>query len=426
MATAATCPVTDAATLEADPDKQSRLGRALARTFESLSVRNYRIYFYGQIVSISGTWMQTVAQALLILSKDIHGNGVDVGVATALQYLPILMFAPFGGLLADRFDKRHILMITQTIEALLALVLGLLTILHAETLLEIFLLAAGTGIANLFDNPTRQSFVPEMVGRSLVPNAVSLNSMMINAARIVGPAIGGVLIYTVGFGPCFLVNAGSFLAVLLALWAMEEKELHPSPEVARAKGQIREGLRYIATTPRVRSPILVMAVVGTLAYNFTTTLPLLSHLTFHGGTGTFTRLTVAMGSGSIIGGLAIAHRSNPTRRRILVICALFGVMMSALALSPNETFALCTLVVMGAFSLAFLASINSYVQIHADPQMRGRVMAVYAMAFLGSTPIGAPLMGWICDAASPRVALGIGAGSAILASMTLLVATRRG
>jgi MFS family permease len=421
----ATCRVAEVTAPQHESQEPNRFIRALSKTFLSLSVRNFRLYFYGQIVSISGTWMQTVAQSLLILSKQIHGNGVDVGVATALQYVPMLFFASFGGLVADRFSKRHILIATQVAAGLLALALGLLTLEKAVTLNEVFIISAGLGVVNLFDNPSRQTFVPEMVGHELVPNAVSLNSVLVNAARIVGPAIGGVLIFTVGFPACFLANAGSYVAVLIALWAMRPHELHPTPKVARSKGQVREGLRYIARTPRIRGPLLLMALLGTLAYNFTTTLPLLARFTFHGDAGTYTRLTVAMGVGAVIGGLSVAHRSRPSRRNIGVIGVAFGLMMGVVALSPNEEVALGALVVMGIFSIAFLASCNSYIQLHAEPSMRGRVMAIYATAFLGTTPIGAPLMGWICDISSPRVALGVGGGSAFLASIALLAAISR-
>lgn len=397
----------------------TRLRAAGAQTFKALRVRNFRLYFIGQVVSVSGTWMQTVALGLLILSDRLHGNGLDVGAATALQYLPMLLFGTFGGVVADRVDKRMLLFFTQGSAGVLALVLALLTATRAITMWEVFLLASLLGVATLFTNPTRQAFVSEMVGRELLPNAVSLNSVLMNSARVIGPAIGGVLIYTIGFAACFYVNAASYVAVIIALALMRTSELHRTGRVARAKGQVRAGLRYAWSNPGLRDPLLAMALVGTLAFNFTTTLPLLAEYTFHGGAGTYSTFTAAMGTGAVIGGLLVAHRSRPSAGMLGLIGLGFGTMIMLVALLPTEALTVAALVFMGVGSISFIATANATVQLTADPSMRGRVMSLYAIAFLGSTPIGAPLMGWISDTTSPRVALLIGAVAALAASVPL-------
>ncbi len=388
-------------------------------------MRNFRLYFLGQVVSVSGTWMQTVALGLLVLSDQLHGNGFDVGVATALQYVPMLLLGTWGGVVADRVDKRKLLVGAQAAAGLLAFALAVLTGLHVVRMWEVFLLATLLGVANLFTNPARQAFVSEMVGRELLPNAVSLNSVVMNSARVIGPAIGGVLIYTTGFAACFFVNAGSYVAVIVALLLMRTAELHRSERIARAKGQVREGLVYAWRTPGLRHPLFAMAVIGTLAFNFTTTLPLLAKYTFHGGAGTYSTFSSAMGAGAVVGGLLVAHRSRPSTGLLGLIGIGFGAMIALVGLLPTEPMTVVALVAMGVCSIAFIATANATVQLTADPTMRGRVMSLYAIAFLGSTPIGAPLMGWVSDTTSPRVALVIGAASAIAASVPLVRRARR-
>ena len=398
---------------------------AARKTFLALRVRNYRLYFGGQVISATGTWMHTVALGLLVLSSRLHGNGLNVGVVIALQFVPILLFGSWGGLIVDRMDKRRLLLATQSSLAVLALALGLLVASDAITMWEVYVVATLFGVVNLFDNPGRQTFVSEMVGHDLLPNAVSLNSVVMNAARVIGPAIGGVLIFTVGIAACFVFNGVSYLAVLAALLAMRPAELHPAPLVERARGQVREGLRYVWRTRSLRRPLLAMAVVGVFAFNFTTTLPLLAERTFHGGAGTYSALTAAMGAGAVIGGLVVAHRSRPSERLLSAIGIGFGVMLVAVALSPTETVALIALVGMGVCSIAFIATSNATLQLRADPVMRGRVMALFAIAFLGSTPIGGPLVGWVSDVSSPRVALLVGAVATLAVALTLAVAASR-
>jgi MFS family permease len=390
------------------------------RTFRAISVRNYRLYFIGQVISVSGTWMQTVSQAYLILFL-LHGTGVDVAIATSLQFLPLLLLGPFGGLIADRLDKRKVLYATQGTAGVLALVLGVLAATHSATLWEVYVLAAGLGFVNLFDNPARQTFVSEMVGMELLPNAVSLNSVLMNSARVIGPAIGGVLIITVGVATCFFLNAVSYAAVIVALAMMRSSELIRRPGVVRARGQVREGLRYVWATADLKIPLISMAVIGVFAFNFTVTLALLAKFTFQGGAGLFSWFMVAMGAGAVLGGLVTAFRSRPSTRLLAFIGVAFGGAILAVALAPTQVWALALLVPMGAASISFVATNNATLQLRADPTMRGRVMSLNAIAFLGSTPIGAPLLGYISDVTNPRVALAIGGAATLLASIPLFV-----
>jgi MFS family permease len=401
----------------------TRFRRVADTTFRSLHTRNYRLYFTGQIISVSGTWMQSVALAWLVVHylAPRSERGVDIGITLALQFLPMLLFGAWGGLIADRVDKRRLLVATQVSAGCLALALGLLVLIGSGPagsahLWEVYLLSLLVGVVNMFDNPARQTFVIEMVGKRDLSNAVSLNSIVMNGARVIGPAIGGVLIATVGLGVCFLANAASYVAVIVALMLMHRADLHPAQRVARAKGQLREGVRYAWRTPNLRDPLMLVFVVGLLAYNFTVILPLLAQETFHGGAGTFALLTSLMAGGAVVGGLIVANRGKPNIHRLTAVGIAFSVMIGAVALSPTLTAACVLLVFMGGLSIAFIATANSTIQLQVEPTMRGRVMALYAMGFLGTTPIGAPLVGWISQTSSPRVALLVGAFATLVAS----------
>ena len=397
-----------------------------ASTFRSLHIRNYRLYFTAQVISVSGTWMQSVAQAWLVLRLAPPARqGVDLGVVLALQFVPMLLFGTYGGLVADRLDKRRLLYATQTSAGLLALALGLLTATGTARLWHVFLLALLLGFVNLFDNPARQTFVLELVDRDNLPNAVSLNTVVMNSARVIGPAIAGLFIAFVGLSVCFEVNAASYLAVIVGLSLMRRNELYPTEPVPRAKGQLREGLRYVWHTPGLRDPLLLVAVVGTMAYNFTVVLALLAKFTFHAGAGSYSALSSFMGGGAVLGGLVVAGRNRPNIHRLTGLGMAFGVLILAVALSPNLALACVAIVPMGALSISFIATANATLQLRADPSMRGRVMALYAIGFLGTTPIGAPLVGWISQASSPRVALAVGAFATIGASAVTLYVHRR-
>lgn len=389
------------------------LGRLLGHTFDSLRIRNYRLYFAGQIVSVSGSWMQRVAQAWLVY--HLSGSGLALGVVTGLQFLPVLVAGAWGGVLADRFDKRRLLLCTQTAMGLLALALGLLTISGLVQLWMVYLLALALGSVTASDNPARQAFVMEMVGRSHVMNAVSLNSAVFTMARIVGPAVAGLLINAVGTGWCFLVNALSFGGVLVALAAMRRQELLPWEPTDRSRGGVREGLRYAWSSLDLRVPLLLMAVVGTLALNFSVILPLMASQTFHGDAGTYGLLFSTLGVGSLLGALITAGRREPSRRLLLVSLLAFGLFMLAAALAPSLWLELAVLVPLGVAAVIFQATSNSTLQVNTDPALRGRVMALYSVVFMGTTPIGAPIIGWVSQEAGPRAGLALGGAALLLA-----------
>ncbi|MGI8803981.1 MAG: MFS transporter, partial [Solirubrobacteraceae bacterium] len=385
--------------------------RLTAGSFASLAVPNYRLYFTGQAISLIGTWMQTVAQAWLVL--ELSHSGTLIGVLAAVQLLPVLVFSPYAGAVADRIDKRRLLLANNVCSGLLALTLGLLTVTGVVTLWIVFALAAALGLARAFTAPVQQSFASELVGLELLQNAVSLNNVMLNAARAVGPALAGVMIASVGVGVCFLVNAASFIAVLVALGAMDTGALQPSEPVARARGQVREGIRYVRANPGLLAPLLMMAVVGTLAYEFQVSLPLMAAGPLHGGAGAYGFMTAAMGVGAVVGGLLINSRLRVGLHTLSVLCLAFGAAIAGAALAPSLPIELAALLLVGAASTAFMSTSASTLQLRADPRFRGRVMALWSVAFLGSTPIGGPLIGAVSEYLSPRAGLIVGAAACV-------------
>ena len=339
----------------------------------------------------------------------------------ALQYVPILLLGSYGGLVADRHEKRRILYFTQSSAGVLALVLGVMVSTHHVTVGLVYCLAFLLGIVNLFDVPARQAFVQEMVGRDLIANAVSLNSVLMNAGRVIGPGIAAGFIAVVGTAVCFYANAVSYLAVLLALILMRASEFVPMKTVVREKGQLRQGIRYVFKTPLLRNVILAVALVGTFAFNFTVTLPLLAHTTFHQKTAAqYGLLMGAMGIGAIIGGLFVAHRSRPTPKLLALVSVGFGLSMTLVAFAPSVTWAEIALIPTGAFSIAFISTANATLQLNSSQQMRGRVMSLHGTAFLGTTPIGAPLMGLIIAASNPRIGIFVGAALTLLTGLWLV------
>lgn len=390
-------------------------GRGPRRLFAALTVPNFRLYLTGQAISLPGTWMQVVAQSWLVL--QLTRSGALLGLVAAAQFAPVLLLGPYGGLVADRADKRRLLLGTQTALGLLALTLGLLTVTHQVRLWMVFALAVALGIVNSVDQPTRQTFVPEMVGRDLVQNAVSLNSVLTNGARAIGPAVAGLVIATAGLGVCFLVNAASFAAVLLALARIRTRSLNPAPHAGHQPGQLTDGLRYVRRTPGLLVPLLMMALVGTFAYEFQVSLPLLARFSLHGGAGTYGFMTAAMGVGAVCGGLAVAGLSRTGLLPFTVAAAGFAGAVFGAAVAPSLPWELAALAVTGFFSTGFMATGNTTLQLTADPQYRGRVMALWSVTFTGSTPIGGPVIGVIADGLGPRYGLGAGALACLAATI---------
>ncbi|MDP9242398.1 MAG: MFS transporter [Actinomycetota bacterium] len=394
------------------------LGSRAHDTVRSLRVRNYRLYFYGQIVSLIGTWMQSVGQAWLVLR--ITGSGVALGVTMALQFLPVLLLGAWGGVIADCFDKRRVLVWTQSLSAVLALALGILTITGTVELWMVYVLALALGLVTVADNPSRQTFVMEMVGKDHVTNAVSLNSVTFTGARIVGPAIAAALIATGGLGLCFLINAASYIAVIAGLLLMRKDELLPQPRAARARGQIREGFRYAWSNPLLRRLLLLAAVIYTFSFNFSVIMPLLAERSFSGGAGTYGILLSVTGVGSLLGGLAMAGHSKASERLIVAAALATGLLEGLAAVVPQLWMEVVVLIPLGFVLMVLMAGANSALQLTSDGAFRGRVMALYAMVFLGSTPIGGPLAGWTAEHLGPRAALGIGGAFAVIASLVAM------
>jgi len=376
---------------------------AVRRSFDSLSVPNYRRYFTGQIVSVSGNWMQMVAEVWLMLS--LTGSGVAVGMTTALQFLPILLFGAWGGVLADRFSKRRLLMVTQALMALPALALFAIVTAGAVQPWMVLALVFVRGTVNAVDNPTRQAFPIEMVGPERVVNAVSLNSVLIHASRLFGPGLAALTIAIAGVGPCFALNSLTFAVMILALWRMNPAELSEPPGAVRERGAVRAGLRYVRRTPALAVPLALMALVGTFGLNFQVILPLLARFSFDGGASTYAGLVAAMGVGSVIGALLTGAHGRTDARLIAGAALGFGILALLAALMPTVLLEIPVLALLGASAVTFAAAINSSLQLAVEPEMRGRVMALYSIVFLGSTPIGGPLAGWLSEAYDPRVAL---------------------
>jgi MFS family permease len=388
------------------------------RIISSLSQRNYRLYFFGQLVSVMGTWMQTVAQSFLVL--DLTHSGTQLGLATAARFLPILLFGPAGGLFADQRNKRRILFVTQTLSGVLAAIFALLTATHVIEIWSVDLLALSLGFVNVFDNPARQSFISEMVPLEDLANAVTLNSVSINLARVFGAALGGGLVALLGLAMCFACNAVSFAAVLASLAAMSVAKLYPARPVKQRKGQIRAGLAYVRETPELLVPLLMIALVGTLAWEFQITLPLMASGVFGGGAGTYGVMTSVMGAGAVVGGLVSAARGRPRARSLCLAAIGWGAAITVAALAPSLPAELAVLLFVGYGSITFNSYAKTTLQLASRPEMRGRVMALWALAWQGSTPIGGPLVGWIAQEAGARWSLIVGGVPTLLCGLLAL------
>jgi MFS family permease len=394
-----------------------------SQMISSLRQRNYRLFFLGQLISVIGTWMQTVAQSFLVL--DLTHSGTQLGLAIAARFLPVFAFGPLGGVFADRLDKQRVLYLTQTLQGLLAAVFAVLIATGGIHMWIVYLLAIALGFVNVFDNPARQSFISEMVPPEDLPNAVTLNSVAVNLARVFGAALGGVLAAAIGLSLCFACNAVSFAAVLVSLVAMRRDELSPAKPIARQPGQVRQGLAYVRSTPELLIPLLLIALVGTLAWEFQVSLPLMANKVFGGGAATYGVMASVMGAGAVAGGLVSAARSRPRARTLCVAAIGWGIAILAAAVAPSLPLELVTMLFVGYGSITFNSFAKTTLQLAARPDMRGRVMALWALAWLGSTPIGGPIVGWVGQEAGARWSLVIGGLPTLVGGLLALPALTR-
>jgi MFS family permease len=390
----------------------------------SLRVRNYRLYFFGQSISVAGTFMQMLALAFLTL--QLTGSGTALGIVTGVRLLPFVLLGPIGGLIADRYNKRRLLYITQTSQALGAVAFAVLTALGVMNFPLLVVLSLVLGCLTVFDNPARQSFIADLVPRETLANAVVLNSVSINLARVFGSVIGGSLVALVGIPICFAVNALSFVAVIVSLARMRSDELMPPVTVARGKGQVREGLRYALRTPELALPLLMVTITGILAFEFPITLPLVAQGAFGGTAATYGLMAAVMAGGAVVGGLIAASRSAPSRSASLAITAIgWGIAITATGLAPVLPLALVALVFVGYGSITFNAASKTALQLASRPEMRGRVMALWSLAWGGSTVVGGPLVGWVAQEFGSRWSLLVGGIPTILLGLIILPILRR-
>jgi MFS family permease len=382
------------------------------KTFASLNNRNYRLYFIGQTISFLGTWMQTVALGLLVLK--LTGSGTALGVMMGLRFFPVLLIGLLAGIIIDRFPKQQIIFITQALSGVLSLLLGIVVMADIAQMWMIYLFALSMGILTAFDNPGRHTFITEMVGKDLVGNVVSLNATMVHFARIVGPSLAGIAAVTIGLGPCFLINGITYIPVLITLLMINKNELHTAPP-SQEKNQLKKGFSYIRSTPVLAVTLVMACIIGTLTFNFSVILPLFAQFTFHNAPA-YAFLTAAMSTGAVLGGLFTASKDKASIGALIVTSALFGISMLILSLMPTLITAMIFMLVVGIFSINFTSMATSILQIESAQNMRGRVMSLWTIALLGSTPIGAPIMGWIGEHAGPRWGLAIGGIAAITAA----------
>ncbi len=399
------------------------LKRYRLETFSSFQVRNYRLYYFGQIISTSGTFMQSVAQAWLVLR--LSNSGTALGIVSALQYIPILFFGPLGGVAADRYSKRKVLYFTQSAAGILALILGTLVALNLVQLWMVYVLAFCLGWVTVFDNPARQTFVVEMVGEDRLRNAVTLYTTLVNISRVIGPAIAAGLITLIGLAPCFILNGLSYAAVVIMLSKMRAGELHVTPPTRRSSGQIREGIRYVISKPVLRDTLLMIVFIGTFTFEFQVSLPLMARNVFNGDASSYAFLSGMLGLGAVIGGLAIAGQKRSAPSMLVGAGFLFGLTVLAASLMPTLYLSGAILVLAGACSIYFTSLANSVLQLGSSPQMRGRVMSYWSVAFLGTTTIGGPAVGWIAETYGDRWGLALGGIAALTAGFLGLVNLRR-
>ncbi|WP_052849111.1 MFS transporter [Streptomyces avicenniae] len=392
-------------------------------TFSSFRVRNYRIHYLGSAVSNIGTWMQRIAQDWLV--HELTGSAAAVGITMALQFLPMLLFGLYGGVLADRLDKRRLLLGTQFALGITGLTLAVLTFTGVVNVWHVYAIAFVVGLVTVVDNPARQTFVSDMVGPRLLRNAVSLNSANFQSARLVGPAVAGVMISAVGSGWAFLVNGLSFAAPIVGLLMMRTSELNPAVRTPRGKGQLREGLRYVGGRPDLLWLIVLVGFIGTFGFNAAIWLVAFTDTVFHSEAGTYGLLNSLMAAGSVAGALVAARRGSRRMRFTVAAGALFGVALTAASLAPAFWVFALVMPLVGVASLTFQVTANSSIQLASDPAMRGRVISLFMMVFVGGTPIGGPLMGWVTDQFGARVGMASGGLVCLLAAMGVALVLAR-
>ena len=385
-----------------------------SETFSSLSIRNYRLYYIGQIISTSGTFMQTIAQGWLVLK--LTNSGTALGVVVALQYVPLLIFGSYGGVIADRYPKREILFFTQSIAGILALILGILVATDIVQLWMVYVLAFSLGIVSVFDNPTRLTFYMELVGPEKLRNAVTLYSTLVNLSRVIGPALAAGLIASIGIAACFIINGISYFAVVIMLTMLRTEEMTISQPVPRAKGQLKEGFKYALTTPVIGYPLLMMAILGTFTYEFQVTLPLIAKNVFNSGASGYAFLTASMGTGAAIGGLFFASKKRGAPYKLASAAALFGLAILAAAFMPSLILSGAAMIIVGFCSINYASLGNTTLQLESASEMRGRVMSFWSIAFLGMTTFGGPIVGRFSEVAGGRFGLALGGCAALVAA----------
>lgn len=389
--------------------------------FRSLRLFNYRLWFAGAIVSNTGAWMQRTAQDWIVLTELTDGDAAALGITMALQFGPLLVLMPVAGLIADRFDRKRVLLWTQASQMALALGLGLLVLAGVATLWHVYAFALLLGVATAIDAPVRQSFVSELVSKEDLPNAVALNAMSFQSARLLGPAAAGVLVAVIGAGPVFLVNAASFAGVLASLFFIRRSQLVAAPRLDRGRGQIRDGLRYVRSRPDILVVLVMVFIVGTFGFNFPIFISTMTTQQFGGGSGEFGALSSVMAIGAVVGSLLAARRDRAKFGTIVIASLSFGLACGVAALSTSNWMFGLVLILVGGSSITMMNTANAYVQTTTDPIVRGRVMAIYLALFAGGTPIGAPVVGAVANVFGPRWALGIGAASGVAAAAVAIV-----
>ena len=399
----------------------------MKNTFRSLRIFNYRVWAGGAIVSNVGTWMQRIGQDWLVLTHLTHHNATAVGIVMALQFGPHLLLLPLTGFAADHFDRRKLLLATQALMGALAFALGILTITGLVQLWHVYVFAFLFGCVTAFDSPARQTFVSELVREDDLSNAVALNSTSFNAARMIGPAIAGVMIAAVGSGWVFLINGASFVAVLCSLGFLRTRELHRNERALRTRGSFAQGFRYVWTRPDLKAVFLMLFLIGTFGFNFPIFISTMTVTVFHVGAGKYGFLMSMMAVGTVAGALLAARREKPHMTLLLGSAGVFGFGCALAAIMPNYGLFGLALVVVGLSALTFANGTNSLAQLSTEPVMRGRVMAIRLAIALGCTPIGAPIVGWVADTFGPRWAIGVGATSGFAAAVVALhyLATHR-